>query len=64
MKKNLIKILPVALIGGTMFAKADAVADATALVTSADTVFALVVAFSLGWIGFNLVMRIVKGIKK
>lgn len=47
-----------------MFAKADAVADATALLTSADTVFALVVAFSLGWIGFNLVIRIVKGIKK
>jgi hypothetical protein len=43
---------------------ADAAADAAALVTTAETVFGTVAALSVTIIGFYIVVRIIKGIRK
>lgn len=64
MNKNLKYILPVGILASANLAMADAAADAQALVTTAETVFGLVAALSVTMIGFYLVVRIVKGIKK
>ena len=53
-----------ALIATANFAMADPVADATQLVADATTVFALVVTISLAMVGFGIVMKVVKGIRK
>lgn len=64
--KNLKKYLPtVALMSLALFAQAqDPSADAAAVVTTASTVFTAVAALTLGMVGFYLILRVVKGIRK
>jgi len=68
---NYIKKLQFALPLGLLllcaqgaFAQVDPAGEATTMVNTATTVFGLVAALSVTMIGFYLVMRVVKGIRK
>ena len=65
--KNLKYILPVGLLAFASNASAQLAGpagDVEALVGGATTVFTAVAALSLTMIGFYLIVRVVKGIKK
>jgi len=59
-----IKLGALALVGSASGLFAAAGDDAAALVTTAETVFGTVAALSVTIIGFYIVVRIVKGIRK
>jgi len=62
--KKIKYILPMGLVASAASTFAAASDDAAALVLTAETVFGTVAALSVTMIGFYLVVRVIKGIRK